>query len=77
MRLNGVDVTDSCRIVSINGNGTYNPILISESVSMDAGDYIEIVFAATATSVSLEAVPATAFAPSAPAATLVVEQIQP
>jgi hypothetical protein len=77
MRLNGVDVTDSCRLVSINGNGTYNPILISDSVSMDAGDYIEIVFAATATSVSLEAVPATAFAPSAPAANLVIEQIQP
>ena len=77
IRRNGVDVADGCRIVSINGNGTYNPVLISESVSMDAGDYIEIMFAATATSVSLAAVPATAFAPNSPAANLVVEQIQP
>ena len=44
---------------------------------MNAGDYIEIMFAATATSVNLAAVPATAFAPNSPAANLVIEQIQP
>ena len=76
IRKNGVDVAQSSRILSLSGSGVYSPVLISESVSLAANDYIEIVMASTDTAVSLIAAPATAFAPGSPAVSLVVEQIQ-
>ena len=76
IRRNGVDVAQSSRILSLSGSGVYSPVLISESVSLAANDYIEIVMASTDANVSLIAAPATAFAPSSPAVNLVVEQIQ-
>jgi len=76
IRKNGTDISQSSRILTLNINGGYSPVLISESVSMDANDYIEIMFATTDTAVSLNAAPATAFAPGSPAANLVVTQVQ-
>ena len=76
IRKNGVDISQSSRLVSLSGNGTYHPLLVSESISMNANDYIEIMFASTDTNVSIAAVASTAFAPGSPAANLVVEQIQ-
>ena len=76
IRRNGVDVAQSSRILSLSGSGVYSPVLISESVSLAANDYIEIVMASTNANVSLIAAPATAFAPGSPAVNLVVEQIQ-
>jgi hypothetical protein len=76
IRKNGVDVSQSSRILTLNINGGYSPILISEAVSLDADDYIEIMFATSDTAISLAAVGATAFAPGSPAANLVIEQIQ-
>jgi hypothetical protein len=76
IRKNGTDISQSSRIVSLSGSGTYSPILISEAVSLAANDYIEIMFASTNTNVSLNAVASTAFAPGSPAANLVIEQIQ-
>ena len=76
IRRNGVDVAQSSRILSLSGNGVYSPVLISESVSLAANDYIEIVMASTDANVSLIAAPATAFAPGSPAVNLVIEQIQ-
>lgn len=76
IRKNGVDIVQSSRILSLSGSGVYSPVLISESVSLAANDYIEIVMASTDTAVSLIAAPATAFAPGSPAVSLVVEQIQ-
>ena len=76
IRKNGVDVAQSSRILSLSGSGVYSPVLISESVSLAANDYIEIVMASTDANVSLVAAPATAFAPGSPAVNLVIEQIQ-
>jgi hypothetical protein len=76
IRKNGTDVSQSSRIVSLSGSGTYSPVLISEAISFNANDYIEIMFASTDANVALDAVPATAFAPGSPAANLVIEQIQ-
>lgn len=76
IRKNGTDVSQSSRILTLNINGGYSPILISEAISMNKNDYIEIMFATTDTAVSLNAVPATAFGPGSPAANLVIEQIQ-
>ena len=76
IRANGVDVTESTRIVSLAGQATYNPILISETVSLAKDAYIEIMVATTDTSVSARAVPATAFSPQSPAVNLVITQVQ-
>jgi hypothetical protein len=76
IRKNGTDVSQSSRLITLNINGGYSPVLISEAVSLAANDYIEIMFASTSTAVSLNAVASTAFAPGSPAANLVIEQIQ-
>lgn len=76
IRKNGTDISQSSRILTLNVNGGYSPVLISESISMNANDYIEIMFATTDTAVSLNAVASTAFAPGSPAANLVVTQVQ-
>lgn len=76
IRKNGTDVSQSSRLLTLNINGGYSPVLISEAVSLAANDYIEIMFASTDTAVSLDAVASTAFAPGSPAANLVIEQIQ-
>lgn len=76
VRRNGVDIPQSSRIVSLNLNGGYQPVLISEAVSLAVNDYIEIMFATTDTSLSIIAAPATAFAPGSPAANLIVTQVQ-
>jgi len=76
IRKNGVDITQSSRIVSLNLTNGYSPILISEAVSLAANDYIEIMFATTDIALSIVAAPATAFAPGSPAANLIVTQVQ-
>ena len=75
IRKNGVDYPQSSRIVTLAANDAFAPVLISEAVSLDAGDYIEVVMAATNNAVTLKAAPATAFAPGSPGVNLVVEQI--
>jgi hypothetical protein len=75
-RKNGVDVANSARLVTLDINNGYIPVLVAEPVSLAANDYIELMFAADSTSVTIDAVAATAFAPAAPAVVLEVTQIQ-
>ena len=77
IRKNGTDVVRSSRLLTISGSGAYSAILISETVSLDANDYIEIMVATSDTAAYLNAVAATAFSPTAPAANLVITQVQP
>jgi hypothetical protein len=76
IRKNGTDVERSSRILTITGSGSYAPVLISETVSLAASDYIEIMIASSSSAVYLHAAGATAFSPAAPAANLVVTQVQ-
>lgn len=75
-RKNGVDVANSARLVTLNLNAGYTPVSVNEPISLAANDYIELVFAADSTAVSIDAVAATAFAPAAPAVVLEITQIQ-
>ena len=54
----------------------YVPIALSETVSLDANEYVEIMFAADSTSVTVDSVASTAFAPAAPAVVLEVTHVQ-
>ena len=76
LRVNGTDLPRSSRILSISGASTFTPILISEVISLEANDYVEVMVATTSATAYLVAVPTTAFSPTSPAANLVVEQIQ-
>ena len=76
LRKNGNNVADSARIVTININGGYVPMTMSEVISLAANDYIEIMFAVSDTAITVDNVAATAFAPAAPAVVLAVTQIQ-
>jgi len=69
-------VVRSSRIVTLTGTGTYTSLALFETVSLAANDYIELVFASTDTAVTIDAVPATAFAPASPAVELEVTQAQ-
>lgn len=74
MRVNGVDVVDSHGEYSIvNSHGGTNGALsidIARFLSLQAGDYVEIMWCAEATSVQLDAIPAggTPARPASPSA---------
>lgn len=74
-RKNGVDISNSNSKVTLVGNGVELVPSWSFSVSMQAGDYFQLMYATTDTSVSIDAPAATSFAPSTPSATLRVSQI--
>lgn len=75
-RKNGVNISNSARLVTLNVNNGYIPVSVSEPISLAADDYIELMFAADDTNVTIDAVASTAFAPAAPAVVLEVTQIQ-
>ena len=76
VRKNGADVVRSSRIISLSGSGSYSLIGVFEVLSLNAGEYFELVFASTDANISLAAVPATAFAPGSPAVAVDVTQAQ-
>lgn len=75
-RKNGTDIPNSARIVTSDVNNGYVPIGLNEAVSLAANGYVELVYAADSTNITIDNVPATAFAPVAPAVVLEVTQVQ-
>jgi hypothetical protein len=75
-RKNGVDITNSALITSMDSGSAIRAPSRSLLISLAASDYIEIMWAADDTNVTLDAIAATAFAPAAPAALLTVQQEQ-
>ena len=75
-RANGTDIPSSARIVTVSTNNAYTPIALNEAVSLAAGEYVELMYAANSTNVTTDAVAATAFAPASPAVVIEVNQVQ-
>lgn len=75
-RKNGTDIANSARLITSNINNGYVPIGLNEAISLNANEYVELVYAADDTNVTIDNVAATAFAPAAPAVVLEVTQIQ-
>ena len=73
---NGTAIANSARLVTSDLNNGYIPIALSETVSLNANEYVEMAFAADSTNVTVDNVAATAFAPAAPAIVLQVTQVQ-
>jgi hypothetical protein len=76
LRKNGANVADSTRVITVNINGGLAPISLNYTVSLQATDYVELYWAADSTDVSLDAIPASAFAPAAPAVLVIMTQVQ-
>lgn len=77
LRLNGTtDFPNSARVASITLNNGYVVVTLNEVYSFAAGDFIEVMYAADDTNISIATVAATAFAPAAPAVILAVTQTE-
>lgn len=75
-RKNGVDIANSALITSMDSGTAIRVPSRTFLISLVAGDYVELMWAADDVNVTLDAIPATAFAPAAPAALLTVNQEQ-
>lgn len=75
-RKNGTDIANSALVTSMDSGTAIRAPSRTLLISLDAGDYVEMMFAADDVNVTLDAIPATAFAPGAPAALLTVNQEQ-
>lgn len=74
-RRNGVDIPSSATKVAIQGSTGEATISRSYPLTMQAGDYFEVMWAVDSTAISLQANAATAFCPATPAVTLSVAQV--
>ena len=74
-RVNGTDVDGSTMKNSLHNNGATFVTSRSAIFDLDAGDYLEAMWAVDNTSGSLQAAAATAFAPAAPAATIAITRL--
>jgi len=75
-RKNGVDVAGSTIGVTLNSNSSTIVMSRGALFPLLAGDYIEAYYAADDTDVTLDAIPATSFAPAAPAVLLSATRIR-
>lgn len=75
-RKNGTDIPNSARIYTSDVNNGYITATNDVTVSLEANNYIEVMYAADSTSIFANAAAATAFAPGAPAVQVAVTQVQ-
>ena len=71
-RLNGVDVTNSCSRIRIQGNNAEIFSSLNYFFKLKAGDYVELMFSVTDLSVELKTFPAAAPHPGIPSIILTV-----
>jgi hypothetical protein len=74
--INGTDVPNSRADFTIKANGDTKLVSYMYQVSLIIGDYVEVRWAADTTSLRLDAIAATAFAPAASSAAVFLTQIQ-
>jgi len=75
-RINGVDVSGSTIVANLHQNAATTVVSRTAVFQVSAGDYLEVMWAVDSTSGYLHATAATAYAPSAPSASLSVTRIR-
>jgi hypothetical protein len=77
---NGTNIPNTTRAVTVNINGGFTPVSLSDFFSLDAGDYIELWWQADNTNVALITIASGGTAPNnypaSPAGIIAVNQIQ-
>lgn len=76
LRHNGVDITNSNNYVTMNANAANTVFSTTFTVSLLAGDYLQIVWASSDVAVSINSIPATGYSPAAPSVIVSVTQVQ-
>ena len=74
---NGVDIGYSTRAYSISGSSTYRSLAYSFNIDMQAGQYLELIAAASDTSLDIGADTATSPHPGIPSSVMTVNYISP
>lgn len=74
VRKNGVDVPLTTRKKSIVGNGTFDAFACTWSISLNANDYVQLMWAVNDTTVILEAPSSEEFVPAAPSVLLTISE---
>jgi hypothetical protein len=74
-RVNGSDVTGSTMKNALHQNGSVLVVSRSSIFELNAGDYLEAMWAVDSTTGFLDATAATAFAPAAPASTIAITRL--
>lgn len=74
-RVNGTDVTNSTMKNALHSNTSVLVVSRSAIFDLQAGDYLEAMWAVDSTSGFLDATAATGFAPSAPASTIAITRL--
>ena len=73
---NGTNLPDTARAVSISGSNTFLPFAANYDVSLEANQYVRLMWSASDTSVTLEAFAAASPHPAGPSAIVTVTQMQ-
>ena len=76
LRQNGTDIANSNSYVTININGGTVIFSTAYVVSMQAGDYLQVMWSCNDTAVSINNIAATAYSPAAPSVITSIAQIQ-
>lgn len=71
-RINGVDVSNSATKMTIDGNNKHFVAAWNFVLRMNTGDYFELMWSTTNTTVQILAEPATAFCPAIPSVIMTV-----
>jgi len=74
-RLNGVDAPNSTIVASLHQNDATTVVSRATTFDVQAGDYLEVMWAVDRLAGYLEATPATAFSPAAPATTVGITRL--
>ena len=74
-RINGIDVANSTMVTTLHSNGDKKITSRSGVFDVNAGDYLQSMFAVDSTSGSLSTTAATAFSPASPSVTLSVAEL--
>ena len=74
-RINSVDAPDSTIVASLHQNDATTVVSRATTFNVQAGDYLEVMWAVDRLAGYLEATPATAFSPAAPATTVGITRL--
>jgi len=74
-RLNGSDAPNSTIVASLHQNDATTVVSRATTFDVQAGDYLEVMWAVDRVDGYLEATPATAFSPAAPATTIGITRL--
>lgn len=74
LRRNGTDIANSTRISTVTGNGVKRLMAAEYIQRLTAGDNVQVYWATTDVTATLDAIEATGFAPAAPAVRLKITQ---